>query len=311
MPSKYLIILNPSAGSGSGLQALPEIEKHLQDAGLNYDLERTERPGHARELAAAGVDSGYDVIVSAGGDGTSNEVINGLMDRSHFTELPRLGLLSAGRGNDFAHAVHVPEDLSEACRLLASGDAIKIDLGQVRIDGAQSGLYFGNCVGIGFDAVTTIEARKLPRLGGFVSFLVAVLKTIFLYHRGPVVHLQVDETELELQTLMVSIMNGQRLGDGFWMAPEASPSDGVFDLCIADQVSRRRILTLLPHFMKGSQYTQPEITSATGSRIIVTNISGGLPAHADGEIICTQGQRLEIDVIPNALSVISGKEGNR
>ena len=297
MPSKHLIIVNPSAGSGAGLRALPEIETCLKEHGLECDLVLTERPGHARILAGEAVLAGYDVIVAAGGDGTSNEVINGIMDHAPSGKRPRLGILSAGRGNDFAHAVRIPEDRSEACQVLAAGLTTQIDLGRVHIDGSETGLYFGNCVGMGFDAATTIEARKLPRLGGFMSFLVAVLKTIFLYHKGPVVRLNIDEKELELQTLMVSIMNGQRLGDGFWMAPEASPSDGVFDVCLAAQVSRRRILTLLPHFMNGSQFTQPEVTHESGSRINITSVEGGLPAHADGEIICTHGQQLEIELI--------------
>ena len=104
---------------------------------------------------------------------------------------------------------------------------------------------------------------------------------------------------------MISIMNGQRLGDGFWMAPEASVEDGFFDLCIARQVSRRRILTLIPHFLRGTQATQDEIITGKGANIAIEALKGVLPAQTDGEIVCVDGTELRIEIHPLALEVIS------
>jgi diacylglycerol kinase family enzyme len=103
---------------------------------------------------------------------------------------------------------------------------------------------------------------------------------------------------------MVSIMNGRRLGGGFWTAPNAEQDDGRLDLCIAHQVSRRRILTLLPYFIKGTQETQDEITMGKASSIKITAIEGVLPAQADGEILCTDGRQLKIEVLPHHLDVL-------
>ena len=306
MTHQYKIILNPHAGSGRGQRELPKIHHILNHHNLDYDLTCTEDTWHAVELASDAARAGYKVVVAAGGDGTSNEVINGLMEaRGTGVHRPAFGLLSLGRGNDFAHAVGIPVDIDEAVQVLIADHRRRIDLGRVYGGNFPQGRYFGNCVGVGFDAVATIETAKLPRLGGFLSFLIAVLKTIFLYHRGPEVRLVYDEKNLTLATLMVSIMNGQRLGDGFWMAPEASNEDGFFDLCIVRQVSRRRILSLIPHFLRGTQATQEEIITDKGASITIEALEGVLPSQTDGEILCVDGTELRIEIHPQALQVVS------
>ncbi len=306
MTHRYKIILNPHAGSGRGQRELPKIRHILNHHNLDYDLTCTEDTWHAAELASEAARAGYKVVVAAGGDGTSNEVINGLMEtRGTGGSNPALGVLSLGRGNDFAQAIGIPVDIDEAVEVLIADHRRRIDLGRVYGGNFPQGRYFGNCVGVGFDAVATIETAKLPHLGGFLSFLIAVLKTIFLYHRGPEVRLVYDENSLTLATLMVSIMNGQRLGDGFWMAPEASVDDGFFDLCIARQVSRRRILSLIPHFLRGTQATQDEIITGKGARITIEALEGVLPAQTDGEILCVDGTELRIELHPLALEVVS------
>ena len=306
MTRRYKIILNPRAGSGLGERELPKIHHLLNANNLDYDLACTEATDHAVKLASEAARTGYNVVVAAGGDGTSNEVINGLMESRGTNESsPALGVLSLGRGNDFAHAIGVPADLESAIQVLITNHRRQIDVGQVFGGKFPLGRYFGNCVGVGFDAVATIETAKLPRFGGFLSFLIAVLKTIILYHQGPEIRLDYDGESLTLATLMVSIMNGQRLGDGFWMAPEASVDDGYFDLCIARQVSRRRILSLIPHFLRGTQATQNEIISGRGKRITIEALKGVLPAHTDGEILCVDGRELRIEIHPRALEVVS------
>ena len=302
---RYQLIVNPAAGAGTGGRSIPAIERLMQAGGLPYDLVRTERRGHAIELARQAALSGADVVVACGGDGTSNEVINGLKQAEARGRRAALGVLCVGRGNDFAFAVGIPTDLPAGVAALAADARRTIDLGRVTGGVFPDGRYFGSCVGIGFDAVTTIEVSKMPRWGGFLSFFAAVLKTIFLYPYGPTVRLDVDGRTQTLPTLMVSVMNGRRLGGGFWMAPTAEPDDGVFDLCVARQASRRRILALIPHFLKGTQPGQPEIQMLQGQAIGIEAVKGVLPAQTDGEIISTDGLRLDIEMLPQALQVVS------
>ena len=302
---RYRIIVNPVAGSGSGGRAIPRIEELLTRDGLDYDLVRTERRGHAIDLARESALAGYDVVVAAGGDGTANEVLNGLMQlKDSQGHAPAMGVLGVGRGNDFGASMGVPSDLESACRVLVEDHRRVIDVGRVVGGMYPDGRYFGNCVGVGFDAIGTIEAAKLPRLGGCLSCLVAVLKTIFLYYKAPLTTVQYDDQTLTQPSLMISVMNGRRLGGGFIMAPDGEPDDGLFDLCIAHEVSRARIFTLIPHFLRGTQATQEPITMGRAAHVVITALEGNLPAQTDGEILCIDGQRLEIELLPRQLEIV-------
>ena len=305
---KYRIIANPTAGSGAGGRAIPRIERLLSEYGLDYDLVRTERPWHAVELARESTLAGYDVVVAAGGDGTSNEVLNGLMQAKESDQhSTAIGVLGVGRGNDFGSSMGVPADLESACRVLAEDHRRVIDIGRVTGGKHPDGRYFGNCVGVGFDAIGTIEVAKLPRLGGFLSYLVAVLKTIFLYCQAPLTTVEYDGQTLTQPSVMISVMNGRRLGGGFIMAPDSEPDDGLFDLCIAREVSRARMFTLIPHFFRGTQATQDPITMGRAARISITALEGTLPAQTDGEILCIDGRHLEIELLRRQIEIVCAR----
>ncbi len=307
---KHKIILNPISGRGFAERARPQIEKTLHELSVDFDLVCSERPWHAAELAEQAAREGYAVVVAAGGDGTANEVLNGLMraagaaDRAADAPGPALGLLGIGRGNDFAYGLGVPGGVEAGCRILAQGERRRMDVGWVAGGLYPQGRYFGNGVGIGFDAVVGFEAVKLAPLSGFASYIVAALKTIFLYELAPKVHLEYNGQAVTQPSLMVSVMNGRRLGGGFYTAPEARTGDGVFDVCIAGEASQWHVLQLLLSFMKGTQVGDPVIRYERTARIAVSSLDRGLPAHLDGETLCVDGQRLEIELRPAALEVV-------
>jgi YegS/Rv2252/BmrU family lipid kinase len=295
------VILNPAAGRGHGGRVEPELRGLLETEGLDFELVRTARPWHAAELAERAANDGFEVVVAAGGDGTTHEVVNGLMAASGDGEAGTLGVIPIGSGSDFAHAVGVPTDLPGACRRLTNGRNRVVDVGRVAIPDRPA-RYFDNTVGIGFSGRVTLEALKVKRLRGIALYLPIVLKTIFLYYKAPLVSIEYDGTELVLPALMVCVANGPREGGGFFIAPEARPDDGIFDLCIAREVSRLAMLGLVPHFMKGTHVTRDPITMARAKRVTVSS-SDGLVAHVDGEILCTDAHRLEFGILPRRLRV--------
>jgi diacylglycerol kinase (ATP) len=302
---RYKIIVNPVAGRGASEQAVSQIERVLGGYGLDFDLVRTERPWHAADLAQEAAASGYDGVVVVGGDGTANEVLNGLMRAKQAgVGTCAMGMLCVGRGNDFAYGVGIPLDLEAGCQALAQGHRRTIDVGRVVGGLYPEGRYFGNGIGIGFDAVVGFEAVKMTWLHGFLSYLVAVLKTVFLYYKAPLTTIEYDGQTITQPSLMISVMNGRRMGGGFMMAPQGQPDDGLFDLCIAREVSRARIFGLIPHFMRGTQATQEPIRTGRARRVVVTAVEGVLPAHADGETLCTDGRRLELELLPRQIEVI-------
>ena len=305
---KYRLIVNPAAGGGTAGQFIPDIERRLRESGLDFDVVQTERPWHAVELAQAAA-AEVDVVVAVGGDGTANEVLNGLMLAKDAGHVAAMGVLCVGRGNDFAFGMGIPTEFAAGCEVLAADHRRMIDVGRVIGGDFPEGRYFGNGIGIGFDAVVGFVAAKLKRLKGFIGYFVAAIKTIFLYFKAPLVRLEFDDQPMNLHALMVSVMNGTRMGGGFMMAPDGKPDDGVFSLCIARQVSRPRIFALMLKFMKGTQFAHPTITGGQTTHITVTAIEGSLPAHADGETLCLEGTKLEIEIVPGAMEIVSAGAG--
>ena len=307
---RYRLIVNPAAGKGNAERSIPRIRALLDAASVEYTLVKTERPWHAAELADEATRDGIDVVVAVGGDGTANEVLNGLMraQSAGFTG-SALGVLCVGRGNDFAFGVGIPNELDSGCRALIEARRRVIDVGQVSGGLYPDGRYFGNGVGIGFDAVVGFVAKELKHVSGFAGYLVGALKTIFLYFHAPTLKLVMDAETIEMNALMVSVMNGRRMGGGFMMAPNGDPNDGKLDLCLVREVSRPGIFRLIPRFLKGSQFGHPAVRSEQTAHLGVRALSGVLPAHADGETICTDGTALDIEILPAALQILVSSEG--
>lgn len=303
---RYKIIVNPISGRGTGEQSIPLIEKYLGEAGLDFDLVRTERSWHAPELAKQAVVDGFDVVVAAGGDGTVNEVINGLMmAKDSGLGTATMGVLGIGRGNDFVFSMGIPPELEKSCQTLAQNHRRTIDIGRVTGGLFPEGRYFGNSLGIGFDAVVGFEALKLKRLHGFASYVVAALKTIFLYFNAPMVQIDLDDKTITMPAIMVTVMNGIRQGGGFIMSPDGVPDDGVFDVCIVRQVSRPQMFVLMQRFMAGTAEEHEASQILPASKVVVTTMDGTLPAHGDGETICVDGKKLSIELLPQQLELIT------
>ena len=302
---RYYVILNPVAGKGNGLHMRPRIEENLTRLGLDYALVLTEYPEHATRLAQKALADGFDVIVASGGDGTVNEVLNGIMtsgeNKKHSTVL---AVIPVGRGNDFAFSMGIPTNVDEACNLLAHDPQMKIDVGRVVSERYPNGLYFGNGVGMGFDAMVGFVAAKM-RISGILSYLVAAIKTMFIYYKTPTVELVLDGTATQVPALMICTMNGRRLGGSFMMTPNSKPNDGLFDLLIVREVPRRQMPGLMGLVMKGTQDTHPAVTTARAKKISLRALKGSLPAHADGVTLCEAGEAISIEILPSELAIIT------
>jgi len=302
---KYLVIANPASGRGKSAKQIPIIEETLRGHAIDFDLVLTNEPRHAITLAAQAATDGYNIVIAVGGDGTVNEVVNGLMRAREKGALqPALGLIGIGTGNDLAFALGQQQDLASACKMIARGNRRKIDVGKIVTDDLPEGRYFANGVGIGFDAAGSILAEKINWPRGFLAYLIAALQNIFIYYKAPTLQIILEEEIIEMPTLLVSVMNGRRVGGGFLTAPDALLDDGLFDLCIAEEVSRPRMLTLLPLFLQGTQINQSEIQMKRARKITVNALHGAMPIHADGEIICLASKKATIEILSQTLEVI-------
>lgn len=296
------IILNPVAGRGYSAKSESEICQFLKDESLEFDLVRTERVWHAAELAEQAVQAGYEIIVAAGGDGTTNEVVNGLMAAAENGKNATMGLIPTGSGSDFMSNVGIPSDLRAACHRIANGQTRLVDIGRLTMPGMKP-RYFDNQLGIGFDGIVTVEAKKFKRLRGMALYLPVVLKSVFLASNAPVVTITCDDQPLIQPVMQISIVNGPREGGAFFMAPDAKLDDGLFDVCVVGKAGRFAMLSLIPHFMKGTHITRNGITMIRAKKVSITS-DDNLIAHFDGELLCTEGHRIDCEVIPQRLRVL-------
>ncbi len=244
--------------------------------------------------------NGYKVIVAMGGDGTNNEVLNGLMLAKEAEEgEAALGNLCIGTCNDFAYSVGIPRSLEEGCKALSRGRTRLIDVGH-----AIGFRYFGIGIGIGFDAVANLQAAQFTRKRSTFIYLVAVLYTIFFHYHAPITRIEGDDWSLEQPTLMTSVMNGQKIGCSFLVTPNAFPDDGLFDLCIGAKMNRLRMLSFVPRLIRGTHMDKSGIKMERSRKIRVTIKEGTQIIHADGETISTDADRLEIELLPRQLRVV-------
>ncbi len=302
---KHIIILNPIAAKGRASQQIPKIESLFKERGIDYELRVTQGVWHAAELARDAGRAGYDVVVAAGGDGTVNEVLNGLMlARERGERLPLMGVLALGRGNDFAYGADVPSDLERCVDVIASRSARPMDVGRITGGDYPMGRYFGNGIGVGFDTIVGLEAAKLKHVHGFMAYVIGAFKTFAMYPEAPLVRLEEDGVPLEQQSHQISIMNGKRMGGTFFMAPDSDNHDGLFDLCMAERCKRREMIGLIARYATGTQAKSRKIRTGRAARYSITAPNGGLVVHADGETICTDGSSIVVECLPSRVQIL-------
>ncbi|OGU58695.1 MAG: hypothetical protein A2V66_15590 [Ignavibacteria bacterium RBG_13_36_8] len=295
------VILNPVAGKGFAAKAEPDIIGYIKELELEFDLVRTKEVGHAIELAEQAVHDGFKTVVAVGGDGTNNEVVNGLMNAAAKGKEAVMGTMAAGSGSDFTHNVGVPKDLKEACARIKEGKTRKVDVGKFQVPGHPV-RYFDNQFGIGFDGTVTMVAKRYKKLRGMALYLPVVFQTIFIDSKPTFVNIKTDNEEFNLSTLQISIANGNREGGGFYMAPEAKVDDGLFDICIVESLSKPGMIAIVPKFMSGAHVNHPKTRMLKTKKIRVTS-EDNLIAHFDGELLHNIHD-IDCEIIPRCLSVI-------
>ncbi len=303
--SRTLVIYNPTAGKGRAASQQQDVENKLHSVGLSFLLQRTEAPGHAFQLAKKAGDEGFSLVVAAGGDGTANEVLNGLLQvreaEANGSMIPHFAVLPLGRGNDFSHGVGVPGDWGEAIDLLATGVSRPMDAGKITGGDYPQGKYFGNGIGIGFDTRVGLEASKMTWAKGSFAYVFGALKTFALYPPAPDVSIHYNGQKLDLTSHQISIMNGTRMGGVFFMAPDAKTDDGLLDMCVAGNLNRRAMVDLMVRYTKGTQADHPQVQVHRAPHYTIQARSGSLVCHADGETICLDGKELQVECLPQAL----------
>lgn len=291
MSARAFAILNPAAGGGRRRGLARGLAAEFGAVGISLQIARTESPGDAACLAAHAVDEGHRTIIAVGGDGTANEVANGIIG-SRAT----LALYPTGRGNDLARGLGYPRRRRDLARFIAVAAPRTIDVGEV------NGRLFLNSAGVGIDGYAAARVAASSRLvGDRLGYLAGSLLAIAAY-RPQAMEVRIDGESQIGRFLAVVASNGAFFGRGMRPAPRAQMDDGYLDVTLAGDLGRWDSLMALGRLYRGTHENGTTITTRRAREVDV-ELERPLPMQLDGEP--RRADRLAIRVRPAALAVLA------
>ena len=238
----------------------------------------TRGPGDAERLAGDAAAGGHDRVIAIGGDGTVQEVVNGLIDGGASSSL---GIVPLGSGNDLARSLGLPSDDAEAWRVAVGRHTRTLDVARAR-NGDGMERWFASAGGIGFDAQVAAAMVSLGRWQfGRVGYLVTTLAELRRFSNRRI-ELRIDGRTSTHDVLLVAIANGAFYGGGMRIAPSARPDDGLLDVCVVGDISRLTAIRQLPNLYRGTHVDHPQVSMHVGRSIDVDG-ERGTWIHLDGE----------------------------
>ena len=291
---KACVIVNPRAGSAKDADGLMKQLDRLAPV-----VFVTKKAGDAKAFARKAIRNKFDYIIAAGGDGTLNEVINGIATRARDI---RVGLLPLGTGNDFARCLNLPKEINENIEILLAGKTIKVDVVRVRSDQTH---YFVNVSAGGFSGLVNEKlTAKVKRTWGplaYVRSAAAALPELRAYRTTIALD---NKKAFSVDLYNVVVANGRFVAGGLPIAPKANPSDGLLDVILIPQRPAAEMALLAAQIILGKHPTNKTITLRRAAKVRVKS-KPGMWFNVDGELVGNQPARFE--VIPRALNFVVGK----
>ncbi|MFL5954375.1 MAG: diacylglycerol/lipid kinase family protein [Gaiellaceae bacterium] len=296
MSDTVFFLVNPASDNGATGKRWPELAHRAARLGLAGETLFSERPGHLIELAASAVERGATLVVAVGGDGTLNEVVNGIVQRD-----VDLATIPLGTGMDFVRTYSIPTKFEDAVRVALDAAPRTIDAGRVRYRtwaGAEAVRWFANVGSVGMSGAVAQRANAMSKaLGGKLTFFYALTR-VFLEWENTEVTVKLDDGERRGRMHDVIVANGVWHGGGMMLAPEARPDDGLFDVVLIGDVGKVDFLTTAPKIYKGKHVAHPKVEVVRSARVEV-DASEHLPIEVEGEQVGTTPATFE--VVPAAL----------
>jgi diacylglycerol kinase (ATP) len=291
---RLCFIVNPTAGHGRALKTWKRIEPLAATLG-EYGVKFTERPRHGEVLARQAAQEGYDVVVALGGDGTLNEVGNGVIGTG-----AAMAVVPTGTGNDWVRTVGIPRDPEIACRIAFTGRRVPMDVGL-----AVGYRHFFNIAGIGFDAEVSRRVNDygpvLKAVGGTLPSLLATVGTLFRF-MGADVRVELDGQPQAIdKMLLMAVGIARYYGGGMNILPDAVIDDGLFDIAWGHHLSRSELVGLVGKIYKGGHVGHPKVSFTRGRRLTATAPTP-VAFHLDGDVAGKLPVTFEL--LPGALDVI-------
>lgn len=305
--NRWLVVVNPHAGSGKCRKDWPVIQKSLEKY-LVFDTVFTEYPKHAITLVRNALAEGYRKLISVGGDGTLNEVVNGIfLYHASISSEIILGVITVGTGNDWGRTHQMPSDYQEMARVINERNLVKHDVGKAKYQHAleSESRYFLNIAGMGFDALVAkkVNVLKSKGYGGILVYMASLIGSLFQFNLPQVKILSHHKELYNGKAFLVAIGICRYNGGGMKLLPGADPFDGLLDVTLVKKVSKFKVAANLSKVFNGSFTKLKEVATFRGSQFVIESIpSHSLHLETDGESLGKSPILFEI--LPGALSII-------
>jgi diacylglycerol kinase (ATP) len=284
-------LVNPASDNGATGRRWPQLAHTAATLGLTGDALFSDGPGDLTQLARQAADGGAELLVVVGGDGSLNEVANGVAERD-----VEIAVIPRGTGWDFARSQGIPRRVADAVDVALNGSAREIDLGRVHYrawSGADERRLFANVASVGMSGAIAQRANDTTKaLGGKMSYLLATLSVFARWQVGDV-RVSVDQNVRGGRMHDVIVANGRYLAGGMMICPEAEPDDGLFDVLLIGDLSKRDLLLTLPKTYRGTHLPHPKAEVLRGT-VVTVDAPSPLPIELDGEQPGTTPVRFEL-----------------
>ena len=309
----WLIVVNPNAGSRKGEKDWPKIKELLTGSGFSFNAIFTENRNHAIKITAAAIDDGYTNIIVVGGDGTLNEVVNGVFSQQSCAPSEiTIGMIPVGTGNDWGRMYNIPRKYKKAIKVIKKGNRFTQDVGFVRFydDGEKQERYFINVSGMGYDALVAHKTNQLKDRGkgGALSYLLNIFTGLFQY-KNTHFDIAIDGDDVfSGKVLSMNLGICRYNGGGLKQVPNAIPDDGLLDVTVIKAISKFKIIKHVAKLYDGSFVKLKFVNQYRGKNCrIVSRPRGAVFLEADGESL--GHSPLEFSVLPAALAFLVPEEG--
>ena len=306
---EWLVVVNPNAGNRKGKKDWEKISYFLNQQDLSYTERFTSRKGHAIHLTLEGIEAGFRKIIAVGGDGTLNEVVNGILTNSFCSSRDiTIGLIPVGTGNDWGRMFGIYPDYEKAIKVITEGKVMLHDAGIVYFNegGEKKHRYFINIAGLGFESLV-VRRSNFQKDKGYNSKAIYLLNLLIslLSYKNCKTEIVIDGKKITKDVFSINVGNGRYCGGGMRQTPEALPDDGLLDVTVIREIGKIEIIRNLKMLYDGSILSHPKVDGYRCKNITV-NSESIMFAEADGELL---GQTpVEFSIIPLCINIIYSKK---
>jgi len=306
---EWFAILNPNAGKGKGKKDWNRISEILTANGIKYSVRFTERKGEATEFTRELIAGGYKRIISIGGDGTLNEIVNGIFTQDHRSPSEIiLSMIPVGTGNDWGRMFGIPLVYEGSAQVISEEKTMLHDIGVIDYSSGKEKQrrYFLNIAGMGFESVVVFKTNKQKEKGksSKAIYFINLLSSLISY-RNTKAEITIDGKTSMARIFSINVGNGRYCGGGMRQTPDAIPDDGLLDITVIKEMGRLEIIRNLNLLYDGTILSHPKVDGYRSDNLKVSSESL-LYVEADGESL-GHGPA-EFGIIPSAINIVYGKK---